>query len=161
MSAPCLTGIIVKSLFLQELYNKKETMQTPIQNLHYAIGELAYAVARADGKVQPEERKKFEAIVEAELRCHDHDFDLSDIIFKIMDKDKHDSATVYNWAMHEIRTNSHYLSPKLKETFIRVMEKIAKAYPPVTESESKIIDRFKKDIEDIHGDPVYYEPHQL
>ena len=38
-----------------------------------------------------------------------------------------DSETTYNWAMKEIRTNSHYLSPEMKETFIRVMEKIAKA----------------------------------
>ena len=132
-------------------------MESPIQNLHYAIGELAYAVARADGRVQAEERKKFQAIVEAELRCKDYDFDLSDIIFKIMDKDQHDSQTVYNWAMHEIRTNSHYLSPEMKQTFIKVMEKVAKAYPPVTEKEKNLIEQFKKDIEPIHGDPVYYK----
>lgn len=132
-------------------------MQSPIQNLHYAIGELAYAVARADGKIQPEERRKFQAIVEAELRCKDFDFDLSDIIFKIMDKDQHDSQTVYNWAMHEIRTNSHYLSPAMKDTFIKVMEKVAKAYPPVTDKEKDIIEQFKKDIADIHGDPVFYK----
>ena len=127
------------------------------KHLHYAIGELAYAVAHADGKVQKEERKKFHDIVEAELRCKDFDFDVSDIIFQILDRDKHDSATVYNWAMHEIRTNGHYLSPELKQTFIKVMEKVAKAYPPVTESESKIIEQFKKDIETIHGDPVFYK----
>jgi len=133
-------------------------MQTPIQNLHYAIGELAYAVARADGAVQAQECKKFHDIVEAELRCKDYDFDLSDIIFRIMDKDQHDSQTVYNWAMHEIRTNSHYLSPQLKKTFIMVMEKVAKAYPPVTDNERKIIEQFRMDMETIHGDPVFYEP---
>lgn len=132
-------------------------MQSPIQNLHYAIGELAYAVAHADGVVQPAERKKFHDIVEAELRCKDYDFDVSDIIFKIMDKDKHDSKTVYNWAMHEIKTNSHYLSPQMKNTFIKVMEKVAAAYPPVTENERKIIDQFKKDIEFIEGDPLFYK----
>lgn len=131
-------------------------MQTPIQNLHYAIGQLAYAVAHADGVVQKEERQKFHDMVEAELRCKDYDFDVSDIIFQIMDKDKHDSKTVYNWAMDEIRTNSHYLSPELKKTFIKVMEKVAKAYPPVTENERKIIDQFQKDIEPIQGDPVFY-----
>jgi len=135
-------------------------MQTPIQNLHYAIGQLAYAVAHADGTVQQQERKKFHDIVEAELRCKDYDFDLSDIIFKIMDKDKHDSTTVYNWAMHEIKTNSHYLSPELKRTFIKVMEKVAKAYPPVTENEARIIEKFRKDIESINGDPVFYAPNK-
>ena len=129
---------------------------TPIENLHYAIGELAYAVARADGKVQPQERAKFHDIVEAELRCQDYAFDVSDIIFQIMDKDKQSTETVYNWALNTIRTNGHYLSPELKQTFIRIMEKIAKVYAPVTQSEKDILEKFKKDIDSIHGDPVYY-----
>lgn len=130
---------------------------TPLENLHYAIGELAYTVACADGKVQKEERKKFHDIVDAELRCKDYDFDVSDIIFRIMGKDKTDSETTYKWAMDQIKLNSHYLSPKLKETFIKVMEKVAKAYLPVTTREQTIIDRFKKDIAGINGDPVFYE----
>jgi uncharacterized tellurite resistance protein B-like protein len=136
-------------------------MESPILNLHYAIGQLAYAVAHADGVVQPEERQKFQNIVEAELRCRDYDFDLSEIIFKIMDRDNHDSKTVYQWAMNEIRNNSHYLSPELKRTFVKVMEKIARAYPPVTDSEQRLIDQFKKDIEPLEGDPVFYKMYNL
>lgn len=130
---------------------------TPIESLHYAIGELAYAIARADGTVQKEERNKFHDIVAAELRCKDYAFDVSDIIFRMMDKDKPDSATSYKWAMDEIRLNSHYLSPELKKTFIRVMEKVAAAFPPVTVTEKDLISKFKNDIVMINGDPVYYE----
>jgi uncharacterized tellurite resistance protein B-like protein len=130
---------------------------TPIESLHYAIGELAYTMARADGAVQKEERKKFHDIVAAELRCKDYAFDISDIIFQMLDKDKPDTETSYKWAMEQIRLNSHYLSPKLKETFIRVMEKVARVFPPVTENEQKILDKFKKDISTINGDPVFYE----
>ena len=132
-------------------------MDSQIQNLHYAIGQLAYAVAHADGKVQPEEREKFHAIVEAEMRCKDYSFDLSEIIFQIMDRDRHDSKTVYDWAMNEVRMNGNYLSPQLKQTFIKVMEKVAKAYPPITTNEKSIIEQFKKDIATIHGDPVFYQ----
>ena len=136
-------------------------MMTPTQNLHSAIGELAYAVARADGAIQKEERQKFHAIVAAELRCKDYDFDISDIIFQIMDKDKvADTETSYNWAMKEIRLNSHYLSPEMKQTFVKVMEKVAKAYSPVTHEEMNLLERFKKDIAPLKGDPVYYEPHR-
>jgi uncharacterized tellurite resistance protein B-like protein len=130
---------------------------TSTQNLHYAMGQLAFAVAFSDGQVQKEEREKFDNIISAELRSKNYDFDVSDIIFKILDKEKHDVETVYNWAMHEIKLNSHYLSPVLKQTFIIIMEKIAKAFPPVTGEESKLIERFKNDIESIIGDPVYYE----
>lgn len=130
---------------------------TPFENLHYAIGELAYAIANADGKVQKEERKKFESIVAAELRCKDYGFNVSDIIFHILDKDHKDSETVYKWALDQIKLNSHYLSPELKVTFIRVLDKIAKAFSPVTEQESSLLERFKMDIATIHGDPVYYK----
>ncbi len=129
----------------------------PLQSLHYAIGELAYAIANIDGQVQKEERMKLHNIVAAELRCKDYNFDVSEIIFQILDKDKQDSETTYNWALKVIKLNSQYLSPELKKTFISVMEKVAKAYPPVTASEQALISRFKKDIADIHGDPVFYK----
>ena len=130
---------------------------TPTENLHYAIGEMAYAIARADGAVQKEERQKFHDIVAAELRMKDQGFNISDIIFKIMDKDKTSTEDAYNWAMGQICVNSHYLSPQLKETFIKVIEKLAKAYAPVTIDETDIIEKFKKDIAPLKGDPIYYE----
>jgi uncharacterized tellurite resistance protein B-like protein len=132
-------------------------MMTALENLHYAIGELAYAVAAADGKIQKEERNKFHSIVEAEIRSKDYEFDISDIIFQILDKSKNkDVEEIYASAMHTIKTNSHYLSPRLKETFITVMEKVAKAFPPVTEAEQTLLERFKADIAPINGDPVFY-----
>jgi uncharacterized tellurite resistance protein B-like protein len=129
---------------------------TPYQNLHYAIGELAYAVASADGEVQKEERQKFHDIVTEELEKENHGFDISSIIFQIMDKDKARLSDTYNWAIEQIKLNSHYLSPELKQTFISVMEKVAAAYPPVTMEEHDLITRFKADIGPLHGDPVYY-----
>lgn len=130
---------------------------TPIQNLHYAIGELAYAVASADGKVQKEERKKFHDIVESELHKNNSEFDISGIIFQIMEKDRPGSRETYKWAMDEIRLNSHYLSPQMKQTFIRIMEQIAVAFPPVTRTEKNLLEKFRKEIADINGDPVFYE----
>lgn len=130
---------------------------TATENLHYAIGQLAYAIACADGDVQKQEREKFHSIVLAELRCGDNSFNVSDIIFRIMDKDRIPTREAYDWAMKQIKTNSHYLSPELKATFINVMEKVAKAYQPVTLDEMLLIEKFRKDIEPIHGDPVYYK----
>jgi uncharacterized tellurite resistance protein B-like protein len=128
----------------------------PVENLHFAIGQLAFAVAFSDGKVQKEEREKFQSIVVQELKREDYSFDVTDIVFQIMEKDKMDSNTVYDWAMKEIRSNSHYLSPELKQKFLLVMDRVASAYPPITNDESSIINKFKKDIAGIHGDPVYY-----
>lgn len=130
---------------------------TALENLYYAIGELAYAIALADGEIQKEERLKFHNLVEAELRCKDYNFNVSDIIFQIIDKDKTSLQDAYDSAMKQIQVNSHYLSPELKATFIKVMEKVAKAYKPVTINEQNLIEKFKKDIEPITGDPVYYK----
>jgi uncharacterized tellurite resistance protein B-like protein len=129
---------------------------TPIENLHYAVGELAYAVAKADGDVQKKERLRFQSIVAAELRCENYGFDISSIIFQIMDKENHSVADAYDSAMRQIRLNSHYLSPEMKQTFISVMEKVARAFPPVTAEEQEVIARFCSDIAQLHGDPVYY-----
>ena len=127
-----------------------------VQNLYYAIGELAYAIAISDGIIQQKEREKFYAIVEAELRCKKYDFDIAKIIFQIMSKDKINSEDSYNRAMQQIRLNSHYLSPELKKTFIAVIEKVARAFKPVTLEEFEMIVRFKNEIKLINGDPVYY-----
>lgn len=131
---------------------------TPTENLYYAIGQMAFAIATADGEVQKEERQKFCDIVNSELSHEQYGFDISSIVFQVMDKDHCSTEDSYNWAMNQIRINSHYLSPDLKAAFIRVMEKIAEAYPPVTIEESLLIERFKKDIAPLNGDPVYYSP---
>ena len=130
---------------------------TPQENLHYALGEIAYAIARADGTVQKEERKKFQNIIAAELRCKNYDFDVSDTVFKVLEKENIDTETSYNWAMNNIRLNSHYLSPELKKTFVKIIEKIAKAYPPITVAEKNLLDKFNEDIAPLKGDPSYYE----
>jgi uncharacterized tellurite resistance protein B-like protein len=133
---------------------------TPSENLHIAIGELAYAIARADGAIQKEEREEFHRLVTEGIQSGDEALDISEIIFQVMGRERFtNTETAYDWAMHEIRTNSHYLSPQLKATFIDVIEKIARAYAPVTTEEKDLINRFKRDIGPLQGDPVYYEQH--
>jgi uncharacterized tellurite resistance protein B-like protein len=134
-------------------------MMTSTESLYYAIGELAYSIARADGNVQKEEQQRFHDLVSEHLNNKEYAFDVSDIIFQVMTKDKIDAETTYQWAMNQIKMNSHYLSPELKETFIKVMETVAKAYPPVTIEEQNLIDKFKTDIAPLKGDPVYYNNH--
>ena len=133
---------------------------TPTENLHYAIGELAYAIARADGAVQMEERRKFLQIVNEELDEGDGTPKVGEIIFSLMDKRGiFDPEATYEMAMNTIRTNGHYLSPALKEKFIHLLERVAGAHPPVTSEENALLARFREDIRPINGDPVYYSVH--
>lgn len=129
---------------------------TPLENIHYAIGELAYAVARANGKVQQGQTAKFLEITHRQLAEENHPFEVAQIMCSILERDKSDLETTYYWAMHELKIYSHYLSPQLKQKFVRVMEEVGKAYLPVTGQEAEIISRFKKDMELLQGDPVFY-----
>ena len=134
---------------------------TAKENLYYAIGSLAYAVAAADGEVQKEERKKFLDIINNELVDEEGYSVTGEIIFKLLDKkEKPDVKSTYDMALETIRNNGHYLSPELKSHFIAVLEKVAAAYPPVTAAENAIVKQFKADIEPIKGDPVYYSTAQ-
>jgi hypothetical protein len=136
-------------------FQMQNTM-TSLENLHYGIGQAAYAMARIDGKVQREERQKFHDIVAGELGNGHPDFNISKIIFTVLDEEKMDAETAYAWAMKDIRLNSHYLSPELKLTALRIVEKIAQAFPPVNDEERSLLHRFRADIAPLQGDPVYY-----
>lgn len=130
---------------------------TSLESLYFAIGELAYAIARIDGKVQKQERDRLHQIVEEGLKNNEHGFDISEIIFRLMEKDNTDSQTSYRWAVKQLKLNSHYMSPQLKETVTSVMERVAEAYPPVTKEEHELIRRCKEEIAGLKGDPIFYE----
>jgi len=132
----------------------------PLENLYYAIGEIAYAVAGADGDIQKSERQKFHNLVNNELEHGNSGYDISSIIFQAMDKDKRAPRDVYDETMRNIRQNSHYLSPEMKTSFKKVVKKMTMAFPKVSPKGAELAARFTKEIEAIHGDPIYYSQHQ-
>lgn len=128
---------------------------TPTENLYYALGEMAYAIAMADGRIQKDEVKKFHAILESELEVPADSLGVADIIFHIMQKDHVNSETAYTNAINQMKLNSQYLSAEMKLAFLHVAEKVAIAFPPALRSEKNMIVRFRKDISEIVGDPVF------
>ncbi len=120
------------------------------ERLYYALGELAYAVAMADGKVNPEERRKIHDIVVKEASCHNYNFDVSEIIFHILQKEKvFNVEESYELALKEINTYRNFLTDDMKAEFSAVLEKVARAFDSVTIGEKNIIERFRKDIDKI------------
>ncbi|MCX8080744.1 MAG: hypothetical protein N3F09_05845 [Bacteroidia bacterium] len=127
----------------------------PKESLYYALGEAVYAVAFADRKVQPEEEQKFNQIIKDELHKENWGFEVSEIIFKILKKDKLSSKDALENAKKNIEINGRYLNPELKEKMISVMQKVAEAFPPVTAEEGKYIMDFILFLKDIKGDPLF------
>lgn len=115
------------------------------QNIYYALGILAYAVAKADGKVQNSERKTIHDIVIQESE-HSIDFTYAEIIFSILQKDNVGIDTVYKWAMDSLKKGKTFFTPEVKEKCVRILQKIAEAFPPSTKEEQNLIERFSRDI---------------
>ena len=115
------------------------------QNLYYALGILAFAVAKADGVIQNEEEKKLFEIVKTETD-HDMDFQYAEIIFQLLEKDSVGMDHVYDWAMDELNKGRHSLTTDIKNKMIEVLYKIADAFDHITDEEEKIILRFKNDL---------------
>ncbi|MBL7892811.1 MAG: hypothetical protein JNL63_09275 [Bacteroidia bacterium] len=126
-----------------------------IQGLYYAFGQLAYAVAAADGAIQQVERTALHKLLVEKFNNHNIDFDYSEIIFQILAKDHTKVNTAYEWAMREMKLNEYYLTEKKKKDFVDILQQIASAKTPVTIDEKNIIDKFREDIAPLKGDPVF------
>jgi len=121
-----------------------------VERLYYGLGLLAFAVAKADGTINSEERNKLHDIVKKEAKCNHEEIDISEIIFHVLDK--HDSFSeemLYELAMKEMRTNSSYLEDDMRSDFAGVLEKVARAFQPITPEENSIILKFREEIEQI------------
>ena len=117
-----------------------------IENVYYALGEMAYAIAKADGAVQKEERKKVHEIVAEEMRKSNINIDYAETIFQILDKDDNDAESSYEWAMQEFDENKTHLTPALVDQFIVIVDRIAEAFDLPSDREDALVARFKMDI---------------
>jgi uncharacterized tellurite resistance protein B-like protein len=118
----------------------------PKQSLYYGFGNIAYAVAKADGKVQREEYNKFHDIVSDGLKSHDINFDFSDIIFHILKGEDISPETAYKWGKDAIRVGKSYLSQEKMIDFVHILKKVAVAFGTVTPEENKYIKKFEQEL---------------
>ena len=120
---------------------------SPQQHLYYALGQAAYAIALADGEVQKEERQRFHDIMAEELRAEKAGYEISLIVFQAMDKGRKSKEISFGEALKLIRLYQRYFSPAMKKSFLKVLERVAEAFPPVTRAESELIVTFTGEIE--------------
>ena len=117
------------------------------QLLFYALGNVAYAVAMADGTLQAAEKQKLHDLVLREMSILGPDIDVSEIIFHVLGKHHNDAESAYAWGMNEFERSSQWLTDDLKVDFYAIVEKIARAFGPVTEEENAWIARFRHDLD--------------
>ena len=130
---------------------------TPTENLYYALGEMLYALAASDGKLQQKEKQNLHQILTKEFLPHHPPIDCAEIIFKMFEKDHTTVRDAVRSAKHQFELNSHYLSPQLKRHFIKIMQEVAHVHPPVTEDEQKLVNDFQAFLTELKGDAVFYD----
>ena len=116
------------------------------EHLYYGLGHIVYAIAAADGKVQLEEKQKLEEIINEEMQKHNYTYDVTEIIFKLLDKE-HGILDAYKIGIKEMSLGSHHLDADLKEQFLCILRRVAAAFPPITDEEGEVIYNFEEDIQ--------------
>lgn len=116
------------------------------QSLYYGLGQMCYAIAKSDGDVQNQELEKVRQIVAEKTANHQLDFDVSEIIFRVLDNENMDVENAYEWSIKEIKNHKYKLTEEMKKDFISTVQKVADAFPPITQKEKDIIEKFKHEL---------------
>ena len=115
--------------------------------LFYGFGQVCLSIAKADGKVQLEEKDKLHNLIIKHLDQFGWDFNITEIIFKISNEDPDDYEYTYEQGIKNMELGSHHLTSEVAQAFKSIIADIASVFTPITRTENKILKRFKADLE--------------
>lgn len=113
------------------------------QHLYYALGILAYALAKSDGVVQREERERLHELIFSKTG-HQPDFDYAEIIFQLLHRDEKSLDGSFEWAMEAFEKGKHHFDDSLKQQFVFILEEVARAFPPISAEEQQLLMDFSQ-----------------
>ncbi|TRX66384.1 TerB family tellurite resistance protein [Carboxylicivirga sp. M1479] len=109
-----------------------------IEKLYEVLGELLYAIAKADGIVQSEEKERLKELF------NNHAFG-SDIVWSF--EYEVSKSTPIDEIYNKVINFCHSYGPAPQyDEFIKAMKIIAEAADGIQEGEAKIIESFSKDL---------------
>lgn len=116
------------------------------QKIYYALGQLAYLVALADGKVQESEIRALHKLVINEIKKHNTNFEYSDIIFNVLNEEKLNPDLIYEFAINELKEASEFITESIKNEILSVLTNIASSYDNVSDEELKVIRNVEEEL---------------
>lgn len=118
--------------------------------LFYGFGQVCYALAMSDGKVQKSEHDDLIKLLKEEFEILDIDFDVLEISFELMSRDGiENSEEAYAHGIKNIQTGKQFVNDELLAKFNRILMNVADSYKGVDKDEMNFIRQFNKDIEGI------------
>lgn len=121
------------------------------------LGQLLYAIAYSDGKVNREEVEELREYVLKELAPFEPESDSSGMNlafytqFEFEDiAEKHSPASIVFWSfLQYLKSNSANINEELKTLIIDAVEKVAKAYEKTSKLELEMINLLNKEIDSL------------
>ena len=119
-----------------------------IQNIHIAMGSLAYAIAKADGVIQEEEKVMIKQLAQKEFELSDADNEWISNMFNQLEKDNIGLDEAYTYAIDTLNANRYDFdfTDSIKSKCVKFMEKVSESFDGISGEEQMIIDRFKADM---------------
>jgi uncharacterized tellurite resistance protein B-like protein len=118
------------------------------QNIYIAMGSLAYAITKADGQIQEQEKNTIKNLAQKEFELNDQDNEWIENMFSKLEKDGISLDDAYNYAIDVLEANRYEFDfdQEMKQKCLNFMERIAESSNGVSVNEQLIIKRFRKDI---------------
>jgi hypothetical protein len=119
--------------------------------IYYGFGQIILSLALIDGKIQREEEESLNNIIEKAHKDNLIEMDLTGIIFKIQKFENAFTPTeIFLMGIKNIKLGDNHLTPQLLKNFTTILNSIAEAFPPKTNEELNIVNRFENSFKYIH-----------
>ncbi len=129
------------------------------QQFYKKLGELLYAVAAVDGKVQPKEINRLKQLITDDISTWDTATDkfgtdasfYTEFEFETLVEDGMDFHDAYRDFIDFAKMHHTAFTPNLVENIISVALKVANAFNQINKTEINLILKLKKDLSIIHS----------
>jgi tellurite resistance protein len=118
------------------------------ENIHRAMGSLAYAIAVADGTIQQKEKEIILQLATKEFRLSDTDSEWINAMFNQLESQQIGLNDAYAYAMDILEANRHDydFDDATKKQCLTFMKKIADSFGETDYKEKNVLERFESDI---------------
>jgi uncharacterized tellurite resistance protein B-like protein len=113
----------------------------PQQDLYIGLGNLAYAVAKADGELHQEEEKIFKDLLQGQTYG-----DIALFAIRLKNKLNCLPEEAYQFAFRRFAANMQHFSRRQKEQFFHILNQVAQARQGICAAESAILKRIRIDL---------------
>ena len=126
-----------------------------IRNYYKELGKLLYAVAKADGKINPHEAEELKRIIKSELVPSEKETDefgsdtafYIEFEFDIYEEMDIDADVAYDSFISFVKEHNNYVTLEMREKAYYLATNVCDAFKGKNKAEKNLITRLKKDLQ--------------